>query len=351
MKVIYVAQFSTSHDRDNIWLESFKRSGLEVIPFPIFDSYEKSLKGVTGKLYARFHFGSVMNALRSDLIRLVNRESPDWIHFRLPLHFDALTLMKLKSTGAILTCYYNDDPFSSKRVFGLHHLFIKSIPVYDAHFVFRKKNISEFLRNGAKYVEHCPPFYDQKTHNFGVIEDRQYRFDAVFIGHWENDSRMSYIELLVSAGYKVKVAGSIWDKAVKLSILKSIAPFTPVFGKEYSRIYRNAWAGLCFFSKINNDTWTRRPLEIIASGGLLVCERTDEAETFFRDRKEAYFFSSKSELLSIMKSIKKYPDQAEQVRKQGYSRLLSGVNSIDDRVVSIEKNVQRIRRNNEKIKH
>jgi spore maturation protein CgeB len=105
-----------------------------------------------------------------------------------------------------------------------------------------------------------------------------------------------------------------------------------VFGAEFSKLYRNARAGICFFSKINNDLWTRRPLEIIASGGLLVCERTTEAVEHFLDGEEAYFFSSFEELVEVMKFIRDNPMQAMKVRQRGREKLLAGRYSLSDRV-------------------
>ena len=51
----------------------------------------------------------------------------------------------------------------------------------------------------------------------------------------------------------------------------------------------------------------KRALEIVAVGGLLVCERNEEAKQYFNDRQEAYFFSSIEELVAIVKELKNDP--------------------------------------------
>jgi len=97
---------------------------------------------------------------------------------------------------------------------------------------------------------------------------------------------------------------------------------------EYRRIYSNVVAGICFFSKINNDEWTRRALEIIALGGVLVCERTNEANNYFKDREEAFFFSSIDELIDIVCELKENPEMRESVRVAGHKRLMDDGHTI-----------------------
>ena len=94
---------------------------------------------------------------------------------------------------------------------------------------------------------------------------------------------------------------------------------------------------LCFFSKLNNDQWTRRALEIVALGGVLVCERTEEAGCYFKDREEAFFFSTIEELISIVRQLKDAPDIRQRVRVAGYSRLMSSDHTILNRATDVNR--------------
>jgi spore maturation protein CgeB len=165
--------------------------------------------------------------------------------------------------------------------------------------------------------------------------------DAAFIGHWENDWRVDCLEALARSGFRVILRGGMWDNAVKNRMIGKLAPITHAFGEEYGRIYANAVAGLCFFSKINNDTWTERAWEIVAVGGVLVCERTTEAASYFADREEAFFFSSIEELIAILAELKRDPARREQVRAAGYRKLIGGAHTIRDRAVQIDQFVRR----------
>lgn len=341
IKLLYVAQNSVQHNRDKIWIDSFRKKEITVSTFETF-TYESQLKGKLSKFLFRFGRGKLINQMRCDLLHLIRNSKIDWIHFRLPLWFDQNTIMNLKNHCSVITCYYNDDPFSSKRVPFLHTNFIKSIPLYDAHFIFRRKNEEEFYQNGAKNVIFCPPFYSPKEH-FPVNAPKNFNpYDIVFIGHWEDDNRLDYIIEIEKKGFRVKVAGPLWENAVMGTPIENMCSFNPVFGRDYSLLYSTAKIGLCFFSKINSDTWTRRPMEIVACGGLLVCERTDEAQCYFEDRKEAFFFSSKAELFEIIEIIFENPDYASMVRKAGIDKLKKGNHTIDNRVdemISIVRNI------------
>jgi spore maturation protein CgeB len=283
--------------------------------------------------------------MQEDLIKVVAREKPDWIHFRLPVEFDRRTIVELKKNGIALTQYYNDDPFSRIAPLGFHWKFRRALPAYDAHFVYRSHNVESYLKAGATHVEHCAPAYDPRRHFPSQPLPPQGGFlaDAAFVGHWENDWRVDCLDALVRKGFDLILKGGSWDRAIRGRAVGRLAPITHAFGEEYNRIYGGVVAGLCFFSKINNDTWTRRALEIVAVGGLLVGERTDEAQSYFTDREEAFFFSSVQELIEIVAELKAHPSKREKIRAAGYRRLVAETNTIDARASQIVRYVTSIR--------
>ena len=334
MKMIYVGSLATTPDRDSGWIREFEALGWEV---HTLDTNIK-LMGSTyiRKIKRRLQCTSEYIDLGTALIHLADQESPDWIHFRLPTEFSYKVISQLKIRKILLTQYCNDDAFSKKAPWGLYRNFKKSLPFFDGHFVFRQRNIGEYLAAGAAYVAHCPPTFDPGAHNQDQRNaDGSFIADAAFIGHYENDGRRAYMEGLVEAGFKVILKGGMWDTAVENSALYGLSPIDHAFGAEYNRIYSNVIAGICFFSKINNDEWTRRGPEIIAVGGLLVCERTQEAQRRFKDREEAFFFSSVDELVNVVKFLKENPFEREKVRSAGYTRLLADGYTLTSRAEQI----------------
>jgi hypothetical protein len=335
MKMIYVSCLTLTPDRDSHWIRAFETLGYEVIRYSSYYKPENKFD-IFGRVYRRFNFGPGIYKIENDLISLCEEIRPDWVHFRLPIVFGYKTLKKLKKLNVKISSYFNDDPFSPNRVFGLSLKFIKAIPYYDVHFVYRQRNILEFYKAGAKRVYHCPPTYDPFRHNSHINKfDSKWKDispDVVFIGHYENDCRLDYLERLAQEGFRVYVFGSGWNSAQKnKSLIGSNGLIVPVFGEEYNAIYRNAKVALCFFSKLNRDNWTERPLEIVAMGGLLVCERTNEALEYFVDSKEALYFSNFDELLSIVKLVV-YDDLLNtRIRTLGHQKLLSMKNDVISR--------------------
>lgn len=348
MKMIYVGTLSKSPDRDSNWIEAFEKLGCEVIPF--CTRQDVTVSSLVGRICRRLNIGLSNLQLQQRLIKVAICEKPAWIHFRLPLEFDRKTIQTLKRKNIILTQYFNDDPFSNRSPLGLYWKFRHALNAYDAHFVYRAHNVRSFQKAGAIYVEHCPPTFDPRRHFPSSLPPNSSCFlaDAAFIGHWENDWRVECLDALVEYGFNVVLKGGMWDKAIKGRKIGKLSPIYHAFGPEYNHIYANVAAGLCFFSKINNDSWTERALEIIAVGGVLVCERTEEAESHFKDREEAYFFSSIRELIQIIDILKNDPENREKVRASGYQRLLQGCHTINDRADQVFKVVEKIKLEKEK---
>jgi hypothetical protein len=320
--MMYVGSLSDAPDRDGGWIRAFESLGWQVTRF-VSDVSEHG-PAIWQKTAKRFQVGRAHRQMRQRLIELCQDLKPAWVHFRLPLAFTGSDIAAIRATGAIVTEYFNDDPFSPRRVPGLHRKFLRALPAYDAHFVYRRHNVLLFQRAGARHVEHCPPALDDARFDGMVLGAASGTFDhdATFIGHFENDGRLEYMEALQEDGFKVAVHGAGWGPAVLRGPLQHLYPAAPVFGTGYGQTYARSLCGLCFFSKLNRDTWTERPLEIIAVGGLLVCERSEEAMTCFKDGEEALFFSSPQELLAICRKVKADPQFRQRVRDAGYARLM-----------------------------
>jgi spore maturation protein CgeB len=319
--MIYVGDLTTAPDRDSSWISAFEALGWKVIPFT--SRISEAGPAVWRRAALRFHCGAAHRRMRHRLAELCREIRPAWVHFRLPLAFTRGDIEVIRATGAIVTEYFNDDPFSPGRVPGLHRRFLRALPAYDAHFVYRQHNVATFRHAGGRHVEHCPPALDHARFEgmSAAAKDGPFEFDAAFIGHFEDDGRLRYLEALQEAGFRVAVHGSGWAQAVLPGPLRHLHPAAPIFGARYGGIYAHSLCGLCFFSKVNRDTWTERPLEIIAVGGLLVCERTDEAMANFKEGEEALFFSSPEELIAICRNMQGDPLLRKRITGAAHARL------------------------------
>lgn len=340
MKMIYVGSLATP-DRDSGWISSFEKLGCKVIPFSSEIAYPETgfLMKLFWKICKRLNIGPRNKRMQNSLLALAEQERPVWIHFRLPLGFDRKTIEALKNKRIVVTEYFNDDAFSKSHAIGLHWKFRHALTSYDGHFVWRARDIEIYRKAGAIYVEHSPPYYDPERVFLpdALTMPRNFLADAAFIGHWEGDWRVDCLDSLASSGLSIILKGGCggWEPAIKGRRIAHLVPIAHACDAEYCQIYSNVVAGLCFFSKINNDGWTRRALEIVALGGLLVCERTEEAKQNFKDREEAFFFSSIEELITIVHDLKNDPAMRQKVRAAGYARLMQSDNTILSRAKQV----------------
>ena len=339
MKMLYVGSLTKGPDRDSSWIDAFQKLGCEVITFSSNVNYESV--GIVGKFFnkirKRFSVGYKNKNMQVELLRVIELEKPRWVHFVMPIGINRSTIQFLVDKKIVVTEYFNDDPFSKSAPFGIYWKFLDALSLYDGHFVWRPHNVTDFKNAGAKHVEHSPPYYDpaKVLHTIDPTHPPEIFCDAAFIGHWENDWRVDCLDALCKSGASIVLKGGGWNRAIKNTSLEKYAPINHAFDAEYVKIYRGALAGICFFSKINRDSWTRRALEIVAVGGVLVCERTEEALGYFTDREDACFFSTVDELVSIVNFLRSNPLKRIKIRDSGFKKLVSGDHTIANRAVKI----------------
>jgi len=186
---------------------------------------------------------------------------------------------------------------------------------------------------GARHVAVWEPFYTPWIHHPSVSEPTEKSFHLLFAMHAEADERRDALLSLLAEGIKVKVHSWNWGAVFGEAEAKEIGAKPPVWEEDYVRAIGKAAATLCFFSKQNNDELTSRVFEIPASRGLLLSWRTPRLETLYKDREEAFFFSSVDELMSIVHELALDPKLVEETKRRGYERLRASRYSVVDRCV------------------
>jgi hypothetical protein len=158
---------------------------------------------------------------------------------------------------------------------------------------------------------------------------------VVFIGHYEPDQRLEYLEAIVSKGYKLRLFGptKYWQKPLEASpLLSHLAPTRMVWGEEYNKALCGAKIALCFFSKLNRDTYTRRCFEIPATRTLMLSEYSDDLASLYEAGIEADYFISKEDMLNRIENY--CEDEKERMRLAfgGYSKVHAAGHDIDSRI-------------------
>ena len=218
---------------------------------------------------------------------------------------------------------------------------MRCVPIYDLMFAYRMHNLDDFIKFGAKRVELLRSWFIAELNHPVFLSDEDksnYNCDLVFIGHYENDGRLEYLEKIVKAGYTLRLFGPPyeWNKVLlKSETLNHLSPVHLVWKAEYNKAICGAKIALCFFSRLNRDTYTRRCFEIPATGTMLLSEYSEDMASLFRAGVEGDFFKSD---IDLMKKIKLYIDDDElrcRVAAAGYQRVIEDGHDIKSRMAKV----------------
>lgn len=259
----------------------------------------------------KYIVGFTVNRINNELVATVIKFQPEILFIYRGTHITAKTLRAIRVSvpECILVGYNNDDPFAPEHVSYLWRIFLKALPEYDLVLAYRHANIREYIKAGARHVELLRSWFVPERHHHVDLtgnEKNKFETDVVFIGHYESDQRLEYLEEIVRQGFKLRLFGPGYDwNAIiqKSEVLRSFVPVHLVWGEDYNRALCGAKIALCFFSKLNRDTYTRRCFEIPATNTLLLSEYSDDLASLYQEGKEAEFFRTKEEM---MKKIKIY---------------------------------------------
>ncbi len=261
------------------------------------------------KFQNKYLLGPAVNKLNADLVRRVATERPNAVFIYRGTHIRRETLDRLRdvSPGTVLVGYNNDDPFSPRYPRWVWRHFLAGVPVYDLVFAYRLHNLEELKRAGARRVALLRSWYVTERNRPMVLapEDRErYACDVAFVGHYEDDGRVDYLREVVRSGFKLRLwgPGYEWDSVVaRIPELRDQIPVTLVWAEQYCKAIAGAKIALCFLSKLNRDTYTRRCFEIPATGTLLLSEYSDDLASLFEEAVDAEYFRSREEFRSKLR--------------------------------------------------
>jgi spore maturation protein CgeB len=328
LKILVVGDWHSDLHEEAV-ANAFESLGHNVVKFAWHHYFraETLLERFIFKIQNRFLIGPIVQKINNDLFNKVLVAEPDFVFIYRGTHIKRETLLRIKQAlpKTLVVGYNNDDPFSERHDRFLWKYFLDSIPAYDLLFAYRHRNINDFYNAGAKRVELLRSWYiPEKNYPVELSADEKlkYQCDVVFIGHFENDGREQYIEALIESGFSVKVFGPEWPSVCRRSKkLKHLGKIIPVRKSEYNKALSGAKIALCFLSKLNRDTYTRRCFEIPATKTLLCSERTDDLINLFDENEEALFFDSKEELISQVSKVINNDVLLKQISEAGFQKL------------------------------
>lgn len=286
----------------------------------------------------RYHYGFYMKRYNQDILAMVNLFKPDIVFLYRCYHIYGNTV-ELISRNTIVFSYNNDDPFSGVPSGRFYRHYFEDAHHCHLNYVYREKNIIDFRKINIVSTNVLLPYYLKKK-NYPLKCTKN--IPIAFMGHYENDGRDKYISELLKANIPVVVYGDEkWRDAPLYQQIRDVV-FPAKRGREYNETINRTRICLVFFSKLNNDTYTRRCFEIPVARSLMLSEYTDEMNELFPENECAVYFRSKDELVSKAAFLLNNTFEIDRISKNAYSRIMQLKGSEYDRCQQIIEDYQRI---------
>lgn len=336
--------------------EALGKLGHEVVAFPWFQYFQPCtgwlswFDSIIKRAQNKYLMGPLLSRINRDMLALATREQFELVFVYRGTHIFPSTLQEIRkiSPRAVIVGYNNDDPFSPNQFYRLFKHFLDGITDYDLLLAYRHHNLSDFMQAGAKRVQLLRSWFIPER-NFPAVLDadevREYSCEVVFVGHHEDDGRVEFLEEIVRRGWKLRLFGPDygWSQAICNSIeLSTFLPIKPVWGEDYNKALCGAKIALCFFSKLNRDTYTRRCFEIPATKTMLLSEYTSDMASLYLEGKEAEFFRNKDEMINKIEYYLTNDAQREALAAGGWRRAYADGHDVVSRMRDFIKQVEYI---------
>lgn len=295
-------------------------------------------KNLLLKFEHRFNFGPTVKKVNELLIKKIDYEKPEIILFYNVKLINKKKILQIKEkfSNIILCQYSNDNPFIKK--YRMWKNYIETIKYFDFTFAARDSDIPYYKKYGAKKIyllkSSYDPNYDYPVERYKI--PKNFICDVVFAGHYENDGRLEYIKELCSKNFSFNLYGSGWNKILRkeklLNKINNSLPIKPAIGQDYRYAICGSKIALCFFSKTNQDYYTRRNFQIPAMKRLVLCEYNSKISKIFTRDKEIIFFKDKHEMCEKIQYLLKNKNLRDYIVNNAFKKLLKDKHSIIDRM-------------------
>ena len=296
---------------------------------------------------SRFRRYPFYRTLNQSLYLMALDVKPDILFlYRANVIFPSTLLAIKESLSSIkIVSYNNDNPFSPSYSSGYWQLFKAIQPHVNLACGYRPSDLPSLSALGAPKTHLLPPWFipSRIPLDCRLEPVRSPERFLGFVGHCEDDGRVSVLEMLHLLGFQPHIVGPIdgfgkfgWRPSINLSpIIQAIRPLDYLPHHHYMSFLSQTQISLCFLSKHNQDVYTRRCFEIPAVGSALFSEYTPDLANLFTEGVHAEFFRSPSELVHKLLYYKANPHKLLLLRQQGYHYIHSAGHDIISRAKSI----------------
>jgi spore maturation protein CgeB len=256
------------------------------------------------------------------LCREVSASKPDVIWVNQGEALGRSTLARLRSIGAPIVNYANDNPFGPE-LYRRFTQYRKAIDLYDLVIVVFSDVVPLALAAGAKRVIRRYISADEIAHlAYGATQMRKVH-DVSFVGTWHRDGRGNLIASLLANGVPVSLWGDRWDRDPNWESIRKAWRGPGIYGeKAYAKVVGESRICLGLVNQLAGNLHTHRSTEIPAIGSLLCAKRTIEHEAMYIDGEEAVFWDTLEECARLCSDLLKDEPKRSAIAAAGRRRAI-----------------------------
>lgn len=290
---------------------------------------EPRFRSASARLQNRLLWGPLLFDLNRRLAASAGELRPDLLLLYSAQAISPRTLRKVRriSPRTLVAQYSNDSPFGAGADPLLWRHVRRSIPLCDLHFVYRPADAEPMRRLSGKDVHLLAPYFvpGQDFHETPGPGEERFSCDVVFAGHYADDGRLEALEAIAATGVRLNLFGGGWERARErlspASPLLPLFPVRPAIGRHYRLAISGAKIALCFLSRRNRDTYTRRCFEVPAMETFLLSEHSPDLATLFTEGEEIELFRSREEMLTKVSYYLEHGDERRRIARAGRRRV------------------------------
>lgn len=339
MKIIIVGA-DTTHGIERYYIKYLRESGAEVLLFAAQNLfYEYYQKGLHHKILFRAGVSPIYPIINFKLKKQISKEKPDIVWVFKGMEIYPSTLRWIRAQKIKLINYNPDNPFLfSGRGSGNKNV-TNAIGEYDFYFTYNQ-NIKSQLEEQYSAKTYFLPFgYEIPDGVYEHCASLPELRKVCFMGNPDQERALSLIAL-ASRGIAVTVFGHGWSKHVDHPEIEIQGPLEGIKLWETLRQYR---VQLNFMRPHNMDSHNMRTFEVPGIGGVMLAPRNREHSLFFREGKEAFFYSDLNECVQQIDYILNLPQETvSEIRKAARERSVLSGYSYADRAGEVLREMKRI---------
>ena len=308
---------------------SNNRVDVEKFKFSRYFIKGKYIRTKFNNFQIKYGFGPLIWKINQDLIHKIKNNKYDIVFFYRPRIIRNKTL-KLISKSSCLYFYNNDDPFGDLYKKFYWKRYFSGLKYCDHIFYYREKNKKDYLELGYKNISLLRSYYI-KYLNFPT--DKDFLYEVVFIGHFENDGRDLYIKFLIDNNINIKIFGPEWKRSQFYNFFyEKMGHIIPLDNEKYNLTLNQSKIALVFLSTLNSDSYTRRCFEIPATKTFMLSQYSKDLALLFTPEKEADYFITKEELLSKIQYYLENKLIREKITSNAYEKLIMNNHEVSERI-------------------